>query len=152
MDILMELAFGLAPRAERWRDCSAKLVILAQTLKESAPPWVDPPVREPDSLQSPLNDDALFPLDSDNEDEKYSFPPLAVDSSLVGPSTSVSTVAPSDQVAATAAPSTPQELPPSGVASVVQTSQLRGELGEGLTITGRMSTAFFFPAYLNKSF
>lgn len=159
MDILMELAFGLAPRADRWRDCGAKLVILAQTLKESAPPnWVDPPAREHDDLQSFLDVDVVFALDSDNEDQKCSFPSLAVDSSsLAGPSTSASAMAPSGQVAATASPSTPQGLPAGGIATAAQIPQLQNELGEAhrsleaLTITGRMSTAFFFIGYLTKS-
>ena len=149
----MELAFGLAPRAERWKDCGAQLVMLAQTLKGSAPPrWVDSPAREQDTLQSLVNADVLFPLDSDNEDEKCSFPPLAVDSSsLAGPSTSVSAIAPSGQVAATATPSNPQELPARGTASAVRIPQPQSELGEALTTTGRMSTALFFIRYLTKS-
>lgn len=152
MDILMELAFGVAPRAKRWKDCGAQLVMLAQTLKGSAPPrWVDPPAREQDTLQSLINADVLFPLDSDDEDEKCSFPPLSVDSSsLAGPSTSVSAIAPSGQVGATATPSTPQELPAGGIASAVQIPPLQGELGDALTTTRRMSTALLFIGYLTK--
>jgi len=149
----MELAFGLAPRPNRWKDCGARLIMLAQTLKGSAPPrWVDSPAQEQDGFQSLVNTNVLFPLDSDNEDEKCSFPPLHVDSSsLAGPLSSISAIAPSGQVAATATHSTPQELPTGGIASAVQIPQLQSELGEALTITRSTSTAFFFIRYLTKS-
>ena len=153
MDILMELAFGTAPRAQRWDDCGAQLVTLAQTLKASTPPcWVNPPARKQDSLQALVNADLLFALDGDDEDEKCSFPPVAVDSSsLAGPSTSVSAIGPSAQVAVTATPSTPQELPAGSIASAVQIPQPQSELGAALTITGRMSAGFLFIGYLTKS-
>ena len=148
----MELAFGPAPRATRWKDCRLQLVTLAQTLQGSAPPrWVGLPAQEPNT--SLLDNDALFRLDNDDEDENFSFPPLDVDSaSLAGPSTSISTMAPGGQVAATATSSTPQQLPAASVASAVQITKLQSEFGEALTITGRMSTAFFFIEYLTKSF
>ena len=150
MDILMELAFGVAPRGKHWKDCGAKLVMLALTLKDSPPPpWVDPPAREYNSLESLVN---LFPLGSDSEDENCSFPSLAVNpSSLAGASTSTSAVAPSGQVAATTSPSSPQGPPGGGMVTVTQISPLPSELEEALRITRRMSTAFFSIGYLTKS-
>ena len=99
MDILMELAFGQAPPGDRWRDCGARLVMLAQTLKESAPPdWVDPPARERGNLQSVIDAHLLLRMDGESEDEKPPFPSLALDSSSpAGPSTSASVIASSQR-------------------------------------------------------
>src|SRR6266849_4441565 len=156
MDILMELAFGVAARGKRWKDCGAKLIMLAQTLKESPPPpWVDPLLREHSGLESLVN---LVSLGCDSEDEKCSFPSLTADpSSLAGTSTSASAVAPSSQVAATASPSSPQGPPDSGMATAAQIPPLQSELEEAhrsleaLRITGRTSTGFFSIGYLTKS-
>ena len=155
----MELAFGKGPRGKRWKDCGAKLVILAQTLKESPPPsWIDLSTRKQNGLDSLVNATYLASFSNDSEDKNCSFPSLAVDSSsLTAPSTSASATAPSSQVAATATsrPSS-QELPASSIATAAQIPEMQSELGEArcsleaLTINRRMSTPFFFIKYLTK--
>jgi hypothetical protein len=132
MDILMELAFGQAPPGDRWKDSSARLVMLAQKLKDSpSPSWVNPPAREHGDLESLVNANLLLSMGSDSEDEKGPIPFVAFNSSSPAvPSTSASAIAP----------------------SVLQ-SELRKTHHslEALTITECMSTAFFFIWHLTKS-
>ena len=155
----MELAFGRAPPGDRWRDCGARLIMLAQTLKESAPPdWVDPPAREGGPLDSMIDAHLLLTVDCESEDEQRPFPSLAPDSSSpAGPSTSASAIAPSARVAVAASPSSHQGLPAHEMAPASQIPQLQSELNKTrhslrpLTITNRMFTTFFFIGYLIKS-
>jgi hypothetical protein len=155
IDILMELAFGKAPPGDRWRDCGDRLVTLARTLQESAPPsWVTPPAREHSDLESLVNADLLLSMGSDCEDEKRSFPSLPLDSSsLHSPSTSTSAIAPRGQVATTASPLSHQGPPAGNMVTAAQIPQLQGELHETrrsmktLTITECMFPAFFFIGY-----
>ena len=130
IDILMELAFGEAPPGDRWRDCGDRLVMLARTLKESAPPsWVTPPAREHGDLHSLVNANLLLSMGSDCEDETRSFPSLPLgSSSLRSPSTSTSAITPRGQVAATASPLSHQGPPASDMATAAQIPQLQGEL------------------------
>jgi hypothetical protein len=157
MDILMELAFGQAPPGDRWRDCGARLVTLAQALKESAPPdWVNPPTREHGNLESLVKAHLLLSMGSDSEDEKNPFPSIALHSnSLAGPSTSASAIAPGGQATATALPSSHQGLPARGMSIAVeipqQQSQLKTTKLRTLTLTKRMSTTFLFIRYLIQS-
>ena len=162
MNILMELAFSQAPPGDRWRDCGARLVMLAQMLKESAPPdWVDPPAREHGNLESLVNVNLLLSMGSDSEDEKHPFPSLALDSSssLAGPSTSASAISPGGQAATTASSSSHQGQLASHMALAVEIPPQQSQLNKmhhllklrPLTLTNRMSTAVFFIRYLIKS-
>jgi hypothetical protein len=156
----MELAFGQAPPGDRWRDCGARLVMLAETLKASAPPdWVDPPAREGGKLDSVIDAHLLLSMDGESEDEKHPFPSLALHSSSpAGPSTSASAIAPSARVAVAASPSSHQGLPAHEMAPTSQIPrQLQSELNKthhslrSLTITNCTFTTFFFIGYLIKS-
>jgi hypothetical protein len=155
IDILMELAFGKAPPGDRWRNCGDQLVMLARTLKESAPPsWVTPPAQEHGDLDSLVDANILLSMGSDCEDEKRSFPSLPLkSSSLRSPSTSTSAIAPRRQVAATASPSSHQGPPADDIATAAQISQLQGEMHKtrhsmkALTITECMFPTIFFIGY-----
>lgn len=133
-DILMELAFGKAARGKRWRDCGAKLVVLAQTLKDSPPPlWVNPSVRAHDGLQSLIDHNLVTSFAVDSDDEECSFPSRDV------------------KPTSTAGPSTGQAPPTDDTAEIVTLQNKFGDAHrslEALTITGGMSAPLYIRASL----
>jgi hypothetical protein len=139
MDILMELGFGQALPGDRWRNCSARLTVLAKALGESAPPsWVDTPAR--DQVEVHMSD-VLLGMESDSEDEDdpslsmpldlastHQFQPST--SSLPGPSTSTLVITPLQPIAtiSTSNITSPQGLPAGNVGTAAQIQHLQREL------------------------
>jgi hypothetical protein len=166
-DILMELAFGQAPPGDRWRDCSAKLTMLAKALEEStSPTWVNPPARDPHAeLELLVDASALLTMDDDSEDEDNPSLSMPLDlasansflpstSSPAGPSPSTS--APSHQVGAAAHGTSQQGPSTSDMATAAQIEHLQRRLKRTrrvlriLKTTHRTSTDFHFIHWISN--